>query len=87
MNELYQHPLVLIEWVDSRQPSGAWQFLEDIEPKPCLCVSVGYVVNSTNEHIALAPNLADIESEEIQCSSVITIPKEAIKKMTSLMNV
>lgn len=80
------HKLVAVEWEDSRQPTSAWQFLEDIEERAaCLCLSVGYLVHEGNGSKTLAANLADIQDPEgVQASGVITIPESCIKKVTEL---
>lgn len=78
--------LVLIDWVDSRQPVGSWHHLEDWEvAKACECQSVGFLVKDNDNVKAIAQNLADIDDPDLaQASGVITIPTECIKKVTEL---
>jgi len=78
--------LVLVEWEDSKQPVAAWQFLSDVgNAKPCNCVSVRYLVSEENGVKVLAPNLADINSEDdTQVSGLITIPESCIKRVADL---
>ncbi len=76
--------LAKVEWADSRQPSAGWQFIEDLEPSSCDCVSVGYIVRDDVEFLALAQNIADIKKDSPQCSGVIVIPKRAIKTVADL---
>lgn len=79
------HRLVLIEWLDSRQPISSWQYLEDIETTACKCKSVGYLVYEGDGIKRLAPNLADIDKpDSIQASGVITIPEICIEKVVDL---
>ena len=78
---------ILVEWIDSAQPIGAWMFLEN---KPSLeiiqCVSVGWVVGETDDVLMLAPNLGDIESGGSgQASGFIRIPKSAVTRRVELM--
>lgn len=47
-------------------------------------VSVGFIIGQTDEHIALTQNLGDLGMESAQCSGVITIPIEAVKKVADL---
>lgn len=78
--------LVLIEWMDSRQPEPSWQRLDDIEHlESCTCLSVGFVVQETKKEIVLAPNIADMEDNEpAQGSGFITIPLCAVKSVADL---
>ena len=77
--------LVVIEWLDSRQPSPAWQFIESIEaPTACNCLSVGFLVYESDGVKVLASNLADTDSDDMQASGTITIPNCSIKRVTDI---
>ena len=78
--------LVIVEWEDSRQPSGEWKRLVQFEPDGiCECVSVGFLIYDGDDYKTVAPNMADISSDEnMQASGVINIPTACIKKITSL---
>ena len=78
--------LVMIEWVDSRQPSPSWTRLTQFKPEGiCDCVSVGFLVYDGEDYKALAANMADISSDEnMQASGVINIPTPSITKITPL---
>lgn len=72
--------LVVVDWVDSRQPVSSWQFLEDLEDQPAvICRSVGWLLKDTDVMV-LAPNLGDIGAST-QVSGVITIPVQCVKKV------
>lgn len=73
-------PLVLIEWVDSSRIGDGWRMLDEIEaPEPHLCVSVGFVVKESKDAKVLAPNLADVRSDDNrQAYGGIMIPTGAI---------
>lgn len=77
--------LTLIEWVDSRQPDGAWKHLSvDYEWAPVKCMSVGWLVADTDEVKVLAPNMADIDdSESMQFSGAVVIPTKCVVSMRS----
>ena len=54
-------PLVMIEWVDSRQPGPGWRWLSSFKPSgPCDCASVGWLIHDGDDVKALAPNMADL---------------------------
>lgn len=78
------YKLKLVEWVDSRQPTRGWQFIDDIELQHVVCVSVGYEISSNDERIVLAATIGDIETNDAQCMGAITIPVCAIRKMADL---
>ena len=81
--------LVIIEWIDSRQPVGTWQRISDFEHSDiCKCVSVGFLIHDVEDQKVLAPNMADIEDKHnIQASGVIHIPTKCVLKITPLVEV
>lgn len=83
---VYKCPLVLIEWEDSRQPSSRWELLSSLDmPKPCHCVSVGFLLSEEDGVKVLAANMGDVDSEDsMQVTGVITIPERSIKRMRAL---
>jgi len=72
---------MLVEWVDSRQPTNEWVRLDGVRREFCRCYSVGFVVQDDEDVIALAANVADVEEEE-QATGVIVIPRVAVLKRT-----
>jgi hypothetical protein len=63
-------PLVLVEREDSAQPLPQW--LHEFEP-PMVnkCASVGWLIHDGDDVKALAPNMANIDSEtNIQASGI-----------------
>lgn len=78
--------LVLIEWVDSDQPTGAWLRLSEFKPEGiCQCVSVGFLIHDGEDIKIIAPNLADVTSEgNQQVSGTMSIPTVAIKRIVRL---
>lgn len=78
--------LILVEWLDSRQPVPGWSRLDELESaEPCFCVSVGFLVRETKNELVLAPNVADLDDEElIQGSGIITIPRCSVRKVADL---
>ena len=73
-------PLVWIEWEDSTQPQGRWQWLSEFQlPKAVRCVSVGFLIRDTPEVKTLAPNLGNVDCPDgLQASGLITIPARGI---------
>lgn len=76
--------LVMVQWEDSSQPSGAWVHLADITPsKPISCVSVGWMVFK-GDMIGLAQNMGDIRNENAQASGIMRIAGRSVLKVTKL---
>ncbi len=74
-------PLVMVWWHDSRRPASEWLRLSDFVPESiCHCCSVGYVVYEDGKQLALAPTIADANSDDPQISGTIQIPIECIVK-------
>jgi hypothetical protein len=78
--------LVMIEWVDSAQPTSSWQHLSDYKHKDAVkCVSVGFLLHDGEDVKGLAQNMGDVDKEEnIQASGITHIPTCCIKKITNL---
>jgi hypothetical protein len=77
-----KYQMVLIEWLDSRQPSTGWQFLEAMEtPKACRCLSVGWLLDEGEEQIVIAAHMSDIDQDG-QVMGVVVIPSCSVLKKT-----
>ena len=78
---------ILVEWIDSAQPIGAWMFLENMPRMEVIeCVSVGWLVAETDEVLMLAPNLGDVKGEgSAQASGFIRIVKAAVTRRIALV--
>jgi hypothetical protein len=74
----------MIEWEDSTQPHGQWQWLGNARmPAVVKCVSVGFLIRDTDQAKTLAPNLGNIDSpDNMQATGLITIPTRAVTKIS-----
>ena len=82
--------LVLIEWVDSRQPNSAWRYLGEAQVwESVKCASVGWLVADDAQKKVLAPNMGDIDdASNMQLSGEIVIPTScviSVKRLTEVM--
>lgn len=79
-------PLVWIEWEDSTQPQSRWQWLSDVKaPAVVKCVSVGFLIQDTDQVKTLAPNLGGIDDpESMQATGLITIPSRAVTRISPI---
>jgi hypothetical protein len=82
-------PLVLIEWLDSRQPLAGWRKLSSFKPEgACMCASVGWLVHDGADVKALAPNMGDVaDGGDMQALGIIHIPAAAVKRVVNLIEV
>ena len=77
--------LVAVEWEDSQRPASAWGWLDEYRlPDAVRCVSVGFLIAETDQALALAPNLGDIDCERPQGCGIIRIPTSAVRKLADL---
>ena len=80
--------LVLVEWVDSRRPTPEWQRLDGWKPDEiCECVSVGWEIGDFIGDpgcLVLAPNMADVKTDDMQVSGIIHIPRKLITRIVDL---
>lgn len=75
-----KNKIVKIEWVDSAR-SFDWSLLEEIDNKPVNCISVGFLIENTKEHITIAQNYG-LKPEQV--CNLITIPKCSVKSIKKL---
>ena len=70
--------LVLIEWVDSRQPTRSWQRVADLDYlSECRCTSIGFLIRDDANAKVLAASMAD-SGDETQATGVFVIPTAAV---------
>ena len=86
MNNISDHPLVLIEWEDSAQPVSGWSWIDDHTWENIVkCQSVGWLIHDGKEVKSLAPNMGNLGVDEsIQVSGVIRIPARSITRQVKL---
>ncbi len=79
-------PLVIIRWLDSRQPSGQWRYLSALpEARPVEVATVGWLVKDTAEVKVVCQNVGDLEyPEKAQASGIMTIPTRSVLSIERL---
>lgn len=79
-------PLVMIDWVDSRQPVSTWRWLSSCEFQGVVkCQSVGWLIKDDNNIKVLAQNLGDLEGgDDMQVSGTIEIPTACVTGIKNL---
>ena len=73
-------PLVLIRWLDSRQPCAAWRYLADVgEPKAVECATVGWLLKDNVDVKVVCQSVGDLgDPENAQASGVMAIPARCV---------
>jgi hypothetical protein len=76
--------LVAIRWVDAYGDGGKWQDLSDATAGKVICKTVGWVVDESQEAIAVVQSLAINEDDDDAFHNYITIPKGIILEKIEL---
>ncbi len=79
-------PLVIIRWLDSRQPYGQWRYLSALpDARPVEVATVGWLVRDTAEVKVVCQNVGDLEyPEKAQASGIMTIPTRCVLSIERL---
>ena len=79
-------PLVIIRWLDSRQPYGQWRYLSALpDARPVEVATVGWLVKDTAEVKVVCQNVGDLEyPEKAQASGIMTIPTRCVLSVERL---
>jgi hypothetical protein len=79
-------PLVIIHWLDSRQPCGQWRYLSALpDAKPVEVATVGWLVKDTAEVKVVCQNIGDLGNpEKAQASGIMTIPTRCVLSVERL---
>ena len=81
-----QCPLVIIRWLDSRQPCGQWRYLSALpDAKPVEVATVGWLVKDTGDVKVVCQNIGDLaHPEKAQASGIMTIPTRCVLSVERL---
>lgn len=75
---------VMVEWVDSRQPTASWRRVSDIDYLcECRVTSVGFLLRDDKRAKVLAASIAD-EGDELQATGIFVIPTAAVLSQVTL---
>jgi hypothetical protein len=79
-------PLVLIRWLDSRQPTASWRFLSDLpDTVPVECATVGWLLKDGAEAKVVCQSVGDLGSpSNVQASGIMTIPTRCVLSIERL---
>jgi hypothetical protein len=77
--------LVLVEWQDSRQPSGGWRWADEYEaPEPVICRTVGWLLRETDDALLVAQSLGDVSRDRMQASGGTEIARRQVLRISEL---
>jgi hypothetical protein len=79
-------PLVIIRWLDSRQPCGQWRYLSTLpEARPVEVATVGWLIQDTVDVKVVCQNVGDFEDPvKAQASGIMTIPTRCVLSIERL---
>jgi hypothetical protein len=82
-------PLVIIRWLDSRQPCGQWRYLSALpDARPVEVATVGWLVKDTPDVKVVCQNIGDLENpERAQASGIMTIPTRCVLSVEKLTEI
>lgn len=88
MTDLKKHPglpLVYVQWADSIQPTSAWQWISEPQPKVVHCTTVGQVLRETSDELVMALSVGwSAENKPDQATGVMAIPKRSIVRRVNV---
>lgn len=74
-----KNSLILVHWQDSKQPTAAWLFTNELPPlKIAEAETVGFLVAEDEEIIMLAQSIANANQDDEQACGLMQIPKRCI---------
>ncbi len=76
-------PIYQIDWNDAGLTTG-WQALDGVEHGTSKVRSVGYLIEKTDKHVALAQSLATTSTKTKLVDAIMTIPRGWITRMKRL---
>jgi hypothetical protein len=79
-------PLVIIRWLDSRQPCGQWRYLSALpEARPVEVATVGWLVRETADVKVVCQSIGDLQyPEKAQASGIMAIPTRCVLSVERL---
>ena len=79
-------PLVIIRWLDSRQPCGQWRYLSALpEARPVEVATVGWLVKETADVKVICQSIGDLQHpEKAQASGIMAIPTRCVLSVERL---
>jgi hypothetical protein len=69
-----------VEWFDSSSEGGPWVSPDELDGKPCLCFSVGYVARDDDDTLTLAQSYHLEDDAVTQWGHPLSIPKVSITR-------
>ena len=79
-------PLVIIRWLDSRQPCGQWRFLAALpDTKPVEVATVGWLLKDRDDVKVVCQSVGDLNNpSNAQASGIMTIPTRCVLSIDCL---
>lgn len=78
----YSHQLVEVRWADSCNSDFGWIHLEDLDTKVYEIVSVGFLVDETDDTLALSSHYSLDDPHKV--NTILMIPKSCVIELKEL---
>lgn len=75
-----RHDLMLITWDDAAELNLGWQDESEVEAKPMLVRTVGFLIRKTTKHVIVASTVGDL----VHCHAQFQIPRKMIVTMQTI---
>jgi hypothetical protein len=75
-----RHDLCLITWDDAAELNLGWQDESDVEARPMLVRTVGFLIRKTKAHVIVASTIGDLA----HCHAQFQIPRKMIVSMQTI---
>lgn len=75
-----RHDLVLVTWDDAAELNLGWMEESEIEAKPMIVRTVGFMVRKTKKHVIVASTIGD----HAHCHAQFQIPRQMIQSIEVL---
>lgn len=79
--------LVIVTWIDARQPTASWTWISEYKPEtPVECVTVGWLIQD-DEHVkSIAQSKGDAAHDgDVQIGGVMKIPTRCVVSIETLV--
>ena len=75
-----RHDLVLITWDDAAELNLGWMDEAEVEARPMVVRTVGFVIRKTRRHIIVASTIGD----HAHCHAQFQIPRQMVQTMQTI---
>jgi len=75
-----RHDLVLVTWDDAAELNLGWMDESEVEARPMLVRTVGFLIRKTSQHVIVASTVGDL----VHCHAQFQIPRKMIVSIETI---